>query len=207
MTDRPVDRSYYAETPEEARSAYDDWAAKYEADLCAMGYRIPAMIASVFTRYVPSDAGPVLDAGCGGGIQAEPLAELGYGPITGIDLSDGMLAVARSKNIYAGLKQQVMGETLDFPDHHFAAVICSGVITPGHAPAHSFNELVRISRPGARIIFSMRSDPSQKPEYPAAVEALAKDGAWAHVFSTKPFHSMPYGEPDVLHQVHVYEVA
>ena len=77
MTDRPVDRSYYAETPEEARTAYDDWAEKYETDLCAMGYRIPAMIASVFTRYVSADAGPVLDAGCGGGIQAEPLAELG----------------------------------------------------------------------------------------------------------------------------------
>ena len=118
-----------------------------------------------------------------------------------------MLDVARSKNIYAELKQQVMGETLDFPDDHFAAVICSGGITTGHAPAHSFNELVRITRPGARIIFSMRSDASQKPEYPAAVEALTRNGAWAHIFSTKPFYSMPYGEPDVLHQVHVYEVA
>lgn len=207
MTDRPVDRSYYAETPEEARSAYDDWAAKYESDLCAMGYRIPAMIASVFTRYVDASAGPILDAGCGGGIQSEPLAELGYDPIIGIDLSEGMLDVARSKNIYTDLKQQVLGETLDFPDDHFAAVICSGVITPGHAPAHSFNELVRITRPGAPIVFSMRSDASQKPEYPAAVQALVDAGAWAHVFSTKPFRSMPYGEPDVLHQVHVYEVA
>ena len=84
-------------TPEEARSAYDDWAESYEADLCATGYRIPAMIAAVFTRYVPADAAPILDAGCGGGIQAEPLAELGFGPMTGIDLSDGMLEIARSK--------------------------------------------------------------------------------------------------------------
>ena len=206
MADRPVDRSYQAKTPEEARSAYDDWAECYEADLCATGYRIPAMIAAVFTRYVPADAAPILDAGCGGGIQAEPLAELGFGPMTGIDLSDGMLGIARNKALYAELKQQVMGERLDFEDNQFAAIICSGVITPGHAPAHSFQELVRVARPGARIVFSLRSDDGQKPEYPAAIDGLTQAGAWTHVFSTKSFHSMPYGEPDVLHQVHVYEV-
>ena len=81
MTDRPVDESYATKTPEEARSAYDDWAESYEANLCATGYRIPAMIAAVFTRYVPADAAHILDAGCGGGIQAEPLIELGFDPI------------------------------------------------------------------------------------------------------------------------------
>ena len=207
MTDRPVDRSYHASSPDEARAAYDDWAADYEADLCAMGYRIPAMIASVFTRYVPPGAAPILDAGCGGGIQAEALAELGYGPITGIDLSEGMMAIAQAKGIYADLKQQTLGDRLDFPDDHFAAVISSGTITPGHAPAHSFDELVRVARPGARIIFSLRSDAKQLPEYPAAIQRLADAGAWRHVFSTDGFHSMPYGEPDVIHQVHVYEVS
>lgn len=206
MADRPVDRSYRAASPEEQRLAYDDWAASYEADLCATGYRIPAMIAAIFTRYVPADAAPILDAGCGGGIQAEPLSELGYGPMTGVDLSDGMLDVARGKGLYAELKRQVMGERLDFEDDRFAAIICSGVITPGHAPPHSFLELVRVARPGARIIFSLRADAGQKPEYPAAIDSLTESGAWAHVFSSKPFHSMPYGEPGILHQIHVYEV-
>lgn len=207
MTERPVNRSYQVRSAAEARTAYDDWADQYEPDLCAAGYRIPAMIAAVFTRFVPANTAPVLDAGCGGGIQAEPLAELGYGPIVGIDLSDGMLAVAAKKGIYSELKQQVMGERLDFPDDHFGAVICSGVITPGHAPPHSFDELVRVACPGARIIFSLRSDDKQMPAYPQAVERLTSAGAWQHVFSTKPFHSMPYGEPDVLHQIHAYDAA
>ena len=206
MTDRPVDRSYHAATPAEAQANYDVWAASYEPDLCAMGYRIPAMIAAVFTRFVPADAAPILDAGCGGGIQAEPLVELGYGPITGIDLSEGMIAVARAKTLYADFKQQTLGEPLDFPTDHFAATISSGVITPGHAPAHSFDELVRITRPGGHIIFSMRSDPSQQPQYPAAIDRLVRSGAWTHVFSTNGFHSLPYGEPEVIHQIHVYEV-
>lgn len=67
-----VGHSYNASSPEEQRSVYDDWADQYENDLCAMGYRIPAIAATVFARFVPLGSGLILDAGCGGGIQAEP---------------------------------------------------------------------------------------------------------------------------------------
>ena len=206
MAGTKVSDSYAATSVEEQQAAYDKWAREYEQDLCAMGYRIPAVIASVFTRYVPMDAQPILDAGCGAGIQTEPLVLLGYGPITGIDLSDGMLSVSRGKGIYADLRQMTLGERLDFDDDTFAAVISSGTITPKHAPAHSFDELIRVARPGAPIIFSLRSDDAQEPEYPQAVDRLEREGLWAPVFATDPFRSMPYGEPDVLHRVHVYRV-
>lgn len=130
------------------------------------------MVPTVFARHVAPGTAPILDAGCGGGIQAEPLVLAGYGPITGIDFSAGMLEVARKKGIYAELRQMVLGEHLDFPDDHFAAVLSSGCITPKHAPAHSFDELIRITMPGGLIIFSLRDDPSQEPEYPAALERL-----------------------------------
>ena len=206
MTETGVARSYRAETLEEQQAAYDSWAEQYEIDLCAMGYRIPAVMAAVATRFIPASATPILDAGCGGGIQAEPLAMLGYGPITGIDLSEGMLEVARAKNLYSELRQMTLGEELGFPDDAFAAVISSGTITPHHAPPKSFEELIRIAKPGAPIIFSMRDDPAQEPGYPEAVKALADAGRWQEVFSTASFHSMPYGEPEITHRVHVYEV-
>lgn len=207
MAGTNVSKSYAAATPEEQRSSYDDWAQQYEQDLCAMGYRIPAAIATAFTRFVPHDAGPILDAGCGGGIQAEPLAMLGYGPITGIDFSEGMLDVARSKGHYAELRQMTLGQPLDFPDDAFAAVISSGTITPGHAPAHSFDELIRVAQANAPVIFSLRDDPAQEPDYPAALERLEAAGAWVPVFRTPSFRSMPYGEPEVTHRIHVYRVA
>ena len=206
MTETGVARSYRAETLEEQQAAYDSWAKQYEIDLCAMGYRIPAVMAAVATRFISSSTAPILDAGCGGGIQAEPLAMLGYGPITGIDLSEGMLEVARAKNLYSELRQMTLGEELGFPDDAFAAVISSGTITPHHAPPKSFEELIRIAKPGAPIIFSMRDDPAQEPGYPEAVKALADAGRWQEVFSTASFHSMPYGEPEITHRVHVYEV-
>ena len=105
MPDTNVSHSYQASSLEEQQAAYDRWAKEYEADLCATGYRIPAMIAAVFTRFVAVGTAPILDAGCGGGIQSEALAMVGYGPITGIDLSEGMLDIARDKGIYVELRQ------------------------------------------------------------------------------------------------------
>ena len=164
------------------------------------------MIAAAFVRYVPADTAPILDAGCGGGIQAEPLMMLGYGPIVGIDLSVGMLEVARSKKLYSELQQTTLGETLEFPDGQFGAVISSGTITPKHAPPHSFEELIRVARPGAPIIFSLRDDPLQEPEYPAMLDKLENEGRWEPVFTGGSFHSMPYGEPEITHRIHVYKV-
>jgi|TARA_B100000315_G_scaffold248857_1_gene279238 SAM-dependent methyltransferase len=207
MEETGVARSYRAETLEEQQAAYDSWAKQYEIDLCAMGYRIPAVIAAVSTRFIPSTAAPILDAGCGGGIQAEALAMLGFGPITGIDLSEGMLEVARTKGIYSDLRQMTLGEKLDFADNTFAAVISSGTITPHHAPPGSFEELIRVAKPGAPIVFSLRDDPAQEPEYPEAVKRLTDAGLWREAFTTESFHSMPYGEPQITHRVHVYQVS
>ena len=206
MSETDVSKSYVASSLEEQRDAYDTWAKKYEPDLCAMGYRIPAAIASVFTRYVSLDTAPILDAGCGGGIQSEALDLLGYKNITGIDLSEGMLAVAQDKNIYSELCQMTLGGRLGFADETFAAIISAGTITPNHAPAESFVDLVRVAKPGAPIVFSLRDDPKQEPEYPAILETLENEGAWKKTFQSPSFHSMPYGEPDITHRIHVYHV-
>ena len=207
MEETGVARSYRAKSLEEQQAAYDSWAKQYEIDLCAMGYRIPAVLATVATRFIPSTAAPILDAGCGGGIQAEALTLLGFGPITGIDLSKGMLEVARAKGIYSDLRQMTLGEKLDFTDDTFAAIISSGTITPRHAPPSSFDGLIRVAKPGAPIVFSLRDDPAQEPEYPEAVKRLTDAGLWREVFSTESFQGMPYGEPQITHRVHVYEVS
>ena len=206
MAGTDVSKSYAAETVEQQQSAYDDWAERYEQDLCAMGHRNPAVVPTAFARYVPADTAPILDAGCGGGIQAEPLAWLGYGPIIGIDLSDGMLEVARRKGIYAELRQMTLGEHLDFPDNHFGATLSCGCITPKHAPANSFDELIRVTQAGGYIVFSLRDDPMQEPEYPAALVRHEQAGHWEPITVTPAFQSMPYGEPEIFHRVHVYKV-
>lgn len=205
MTDNKVLKSYAATSPDDQQASYDAWAEKYEQDLAAMGYRLPALAAGAFARFVPPGTAPILDAGCGGGLQAEALALLGYGPLIGLDLSEGMLNVARQKNIYAELHQGALGAKLDLPDASMGAILCIGTITPNHAPPESLDGLLRIARPGAPILFSLRDDPGQMPAYPARVEALTEAGSWTEVWTSPSLHSMPYGAEEITHRIHVYQ--
>lgn len=201
-----LDKVYNATTPEQTRSAYDDWAQTYEADVFAYGYRATVVAAAVWARFVKLDEGPILDAGCGTGLQAEPLSLAGYGPISGIDLSEGMLDIARQKNIYAELRRMALGETLAFADEAFANTIAVGSITPGHAPPNTFDELIRVTGKGGLIVFSLRVDDAQDPAYPAAIAEHEKAKHWTKVFETKPFPTIPLSEPDVRNKIFVYRV-
>ena len=204
MTENKVLKSYKATSADDQQATYDEWAQKYEQDLCAMGYRLPAAAAGVFSRFVPQDTGPILDAGCGGGLQAEPLAMLGYGPLIGLDLSEGMLTVAREKGIYSELHHGALGAQLDLPDNTMGAVLCIGTITPNHAPPESFDGLLTVAKPGAPIVFSLRDDAAQEQEYPDKVAALSEAEKWEEVWSSPSVHSMPYGAEEVTHRIHVY---
>lgn len=206
MKGTSVGNSYAVKSAGESQMKYDVWASSYEADLMAMGYRLPWMFAAVVARFVEPDEGPVLDAGCGSGMQAEALKLLGYGNISGADLSIEMMSIARAKGIYASCQQIVLGESLPFDTGQFPVTLSCGVITPGHAPASAFDELARVTRKGGKLIFSLRDDPEQLPEYPAKIAAMAAVGTWREIFRTDAFQSLPLGEPVVRHRIHVCEV-
>lgn len=206
MADKMIDKVYSAETTDEQERVYDAWADQYERDLLAMGYRCAFAASSAFCRFVSPQDGPILDAGCGAGLQSEPLALLGYGPITGVDLSEGMLSAAAEKGVYAHLRKTPLGPKLDFPDDSFAAAITVGAITQGHAPANSFEGLVAAVRPGGKIVFTLRCDAGVDPDYRDVCPRLEKAGLWRELFTSKPFLAMPYGEPDVFVRAQVFEV-
>ncbi|MCH7706785.1 MAG: class I SAM-dependent methyltransferase, partial [Chloroflexi bacterium] len=87
----------------------------------------------------------MLDAGAGTGLVGKLLADKGYGDIEAMDLSEGMLEEARKTGAYKAFHQMVMGEHLDLPDGAYDAVVAIGVLTIGHAPASSLDELIRVS--------------------------------------------------------------
>ncbi|MEM9603012.1 MAG: class I SAM-dependent methyltransferase [Pseudomonadota bacterium] len=203
MSNERLERVYGATDPGAQRHAYDQWADQYERDLCAMGYRLPAMLAAVFARFVPLDTGAILDAGCGTGMQAEALHAVGYRGFVGIDLSPGMLGVAQRKGLYTELQVMALGQPLAFDDNRFGAVLSTGAITPGHAPPESFDELIRVCVSGGFLVFSLRDDAGQDRAY---LDALpARDHLWRAVFRTPTFQTMPYGEPEIRNRVYVYQ--
>ena len=108
----------------------------------------------------------VLDAGCGTGRVAEVCArevalreDIDSITYDGIDYSDGMLDVARAKQIYtrllvADLKQKL--PLTDFPNEQYDAMLCSGVFLQGHVGAEAIPELSRVVKSGGLLCFTVR---------------------------------------------------
>ena len=123
-----------------------------------------------------------------------------------MDLSLGMLQQAKSKNLYSGFHQMALGGPLDFPTDEFDAVISVGVFTQGHAPASSFDELVRITKPNGMIVFTLRVDTYETSGFKERQSDLEGSGKWKLAEVTEKFQPLPKGEPEVFHQVWAYQV-
>jgi predicted TPR repeat methyltransferase len=200
-----LDKAYSARTDTEREAAYDAWANRYDADVFKFGYRIPAVLAAVFARFVDIDASPVLDAGCGTGLQTEALVLAGYGPFVGCDLSSEMLSISRRKGLYKELHKMSLHE-LEFDADTFKTAMCIGAIAPGHAGPKCFAELIRVTKPGGLIVFSLRvDDEGSSSEYTAAVHSHEREKHWKRLFATPGFPSLPTGEPEVEHALYVYK--
>ncbi|MBA7658050.1 tRNA 5-carboxymethoxyuridine methyltransferase [subsurface metagenome] len=197
---------YSSRNNQELTERYDQWAKDYDAELEQdFEWQGPQRTTEFFARYVPRTAS-ILDAGAGTGLMGEILAKLGYHDLVAMDLSPGMLEEARKKNLYRELHQMVMGEPLDYATDSFDAVVSTGVLTVGHAPASSLDELVRITRPGGHIVFTLRPDVYEKNGFKEKQAALESEGKWKFVEASEKFQALPKGEPDVYHQVWVYRV-
>jgi SAM-dependent methyltransferase len=197
---------YASRNEKELAERYDEWAKTYDADLDAdFGWVGPLVAVDVAVRYFPKTA-RILDAGAGTGMVGKLLFDRGYRDLVAMDLSQGMLDVARRKNAYTEFHQMVMGESLNFSTNSFDGVISVGVLTVGHAPASSLDELVRVTRPGGHVVFTLRPDVYEGSGFKEKQAALESEGRWRLVEATDPVPVLPKGEPDVLHQVWVYRV-
>ena len=196
----------HSSQPNEEWECYDAGSAEEDADPFSFGDVIPGIIAGLLARY-ESERGLILDPGAHTGIMGELLGHLGYKDLVAIDLSQGALNVAESRGAYKSLHQMVMGEHLDFPDDNFQAVVACGVLGDVHAPPSSFDELLRITRPGGHVIFSVRADVYLSGGFKEVMDGHAASGRWTMAEMTEPFKSLPVGEPDVRHQVFAYRVS
>lgn len=197
---------YSSRDETELGQRYDQWAQTYENDLHGgFGWHGPPEAVKAAVRYVPRSA-RILDAGAGTGLVGQLLSQHGYRNLVAMDLSIGMLDEARKKGVYTEHHQMVMGDALDFPTDSFDAALSVGVLTVGHAPARSLHELVRVVRTGGHIVFTLRPDLYQEGGFREVQTSLESDGAWKLVELGDPMQALPKGEPDVLHQVWVYEI-
>ena len=200
-----LDQVFEIASRDDLKAAYEHWAETYDRDNLAQGFRLPVQAAAFVARYVAPEDGPILDAGAGTGLLGEALAVLGHDDLTGIDLSPAMLARAAERGCYRRLAETALGEPLDFPDGAFRAVVASGVFNQAHGPADAFDELVRITRPGGHLIFSVRDDTLESEGFAAKFAALEQAGRW-HLLERSPPFAPYYENQDLVSRILVYGV-
>jgi len=178
---------YDAGTPDQIAALYDSWSASYDDEMARAGYRHPTVGLALLARHAARGTGPVLDAGCGTGVLGDWLGILGFAPVEGLDLSEGMLAKARARGSYAALHRLALGGPLPFADHAFAAVICTGVFTTGHVGPEGLPELIRITRRGGPLVLTVKTT-----VWTGGFEAALKGHPGVEVVEeTLPYVSMP----------------
>ena len=198
----PAGQSFFARIPasttasaEECRALYDDWAKTYDLDLTdsSHGYVGPINAAKIIADHSTREGQLVLDAGCGTGLSGIAVRDA-VGTTTvidGIDISTGMLAVARDKGVYRKLEVVDLSKGLGIEDGVYDVVVCVGTMTGGHVgPVPALKEFVRVVRKGGLVVATVKESVWTSDGYEDEVKRLEKVG----VIKVASTDSMPYRE-------------
>jgi ubiquinone/menaquinone biosynthesis C-methylase UbiE len=181
---------YGATRPEEVADLYDRWAETYDAEMAAAGYRHPTICLALLSRHLQPGAAPLLDAGAGTGLIGEWLAIMGYPNVEALDISEGMLAQAARKGVYAALHHLALGQPLPFPNATYAGIVSAGVFTSGHVGVDGLDELIRICRPGGAIVLTVKNT-LWDAGFGARIAELEAKRVVSRAEETRPYVSMP----------------
>jgi SAM-dependent methyltransferase len=142
----------------------------------------------------------VLDVACGTGIVARHAARSAgaSGRVTGVDINDDMLDVARavSAALVPGIAwRRGNAADLPFPAASFDAICCEQGLQFFSDPVKALCEMRRVAAPGARVAVSVCRPIRFAPAYVALADALDRHvGAAAGAIMRAPFPSWDIGE-------------
>ncbi|MEM8793274.1 MAG: methyltransferase domain-containing protein [Pseudomonadota bacterium] len=151
-----IDRAPDPERAPEAyvRMLFDQHAAQFDEILVAqLGYRVPEMIADAIRAMDLGSFGRSLDLGCGTGLVAEALSDIA-GNLTGVDLSEEMLAEADARG---GYEQLFVGDAVQFlaeEDDRFDLIVAADVLPYLGALEEFFAALRSCLSAGTVVAFS-----------------------------------------------------
>ncbi len=126
---------------------YDDFSRKYRLkDL--------KEYANLATSHV-TNGGSVLEIATGPGYFCTELAKLGNFKITGLDISNDLIKIARNNAEQAGVKVDFLqgnASSIQFPDMSFDFIFCSWAIKNFMEPQKVLNEMYRVLKPGGTAL-------------------------------------------------------
>ncbi len=112
----------------------------------------------VFRKYIPQTAHTILDVGSGSGRYGIRFAEDTGAQVYLTDITDESLRVIREAVETIGVRNVVIQKedmfSFSFPDNMFDVVFCDVVIQHVAKPEQAIREMLRVLRPGGRLIVS-----------------------------------------------------
>lgn len=143
---------------EKASKFYSKGAEKF-AEKYSEGKIDPDYLEMIEDFAEKTETGKILDAGCGPGRDSKILTEKGFN-VTGLDLSEEMIEIARQKK---GEYHVMDVRDLEFEDEKFDGVLANQLIIffNGEERKQAFKELERVLKPGGTIFLGLKK--GEKP--------------------------------------------
>ena len=144
---------------------FDSFASSFEAKLEKLSYRAPALVAAMLERsgLVQSKSLDILDAGCGTGL-CGPLVAPYARRLTGVDLSEGMLAHAKQKNIYDALIRIDLTEYLRSHNGTFDLIVSADTLVYFGDLEEAVAAAAAALRPGGILAFTLEEALGEPPD-------------------------------------------
>jgi SAM-dependent methyltransferase len=148
-------------------------AEVYEAKFVPAIFAEWAPLLTDIARLAPGQS--VLDVACGTGVVARAAADrlAGTGRVVGVDINDGMLAVARRVRPDIDWRQGDVAR-LPFPDGSFDAVLCQMALMFFPDRTAAVREMSRVGRPGGVVALAVPASLEDQPAYGPFVAMAAR---------------------------------
>ena len=170
---------YKLTTSEELLKYYQDWTKKnkYNQDMVNWKYTAPQETVLVLKKYALNNKCKILDAGCGTGLVGIELKKCGYSNIDGVDFSQNMLDLI-PQGIYKKIEKVDLNKPLKFKTNMYDVVMCVGTFTYGHVKPQALDELIRITKNGGLICFTINEGIYEEYGFDNKIKELTNNKLW-----------------------------
>jgi predicted TPR repeat methyltransferase len=161
------------------RTLFNDCASRFDSTLANLKYCGPQLVVEALRQVaiVPAVNWDILDVGCGTGLVGAAIKPLAR-RLVGVDLSAGMLELARQRNVYDELIEGNMLDCLRCRPRSFDVLTASDVLSYMGDLGEFFQCATDSLRPGGFVV--------------VAVEAFSGAGNYRLNPSGRFSHSLPY---------------
>ena len=118
--------------------------------------------------------GLVADIGCGTGLIGPNFLKTDF-ILDGLDISKGMLEIAKERSVYRELIQVDLKDVNSYPEEHYTGIISSGTFTLGHLGPEVLLKTLLLADDYSLCVFGINSKHFHAAGFVKLVEKLESD--------------------------------